>query len=58
MANKEKDMALPQDSEIVCDVEECKHKFTPNDITVEYEPIKDGNSLGLKRSYFRCPKCG
>lgn len=43
---------------IICDVEECKAEFLASDITRQFENIEEGTSIGLKRAFFCCPKCG
>lgn len=45
-------------SHIVCDMSECKAEFLASDVSLQYEEIKEGNRVGLKRSYICCPSCG
>lgn len=57
MENQQKQ--LKPDSTIICDVEDCKAEFKHKDVEVKYQRVNEpGAELGLKRSYFCCPKCG
>lgn len=49
---------LNETTMIVCDVTECKAEFLASNVKREMESITDGIGIGLKRSYFCCPKCG
>lgn len=48
---------INKNAKIICDVEECKAEFLASDVVIQSESIKGGTSLGLKRSFFCCPKC-
>lgn len=49
---------LNEQSVIICDVNECKAEFLASDIVRQFENIAEGKSIGLKRTFFCCPKCG
>lgn len=49
---------LNEKTVIICDVQECKAEFLASDVTRQYENIPQGKSIGLKRTFFCCPKCG
>lgn len=49
---------LNEETMIICDVEECKAEFLASNITRQFENIEQGTSIGLKRTFFCCPKCG
>ena len=50
--------SLNEKTIIVCDVEECKAQFLASDVVKQFENIEGGTSIGLKRTFFCCPKCG